>query len=74
MTMADFAQHRPGAAADRSFGFTNLTAAWVRAWNDYRAYRSALRELRGLSLREREDVGIVGLDLAQVARAATYGN
>jgi uncharacterized protein YjiS (DUF1127 family) len=38
---------------------------------DWRIYRHAVRELRALSVRQREDIGLAGLDMAAIARKAT---
>ncbi len=70
MTIATHAPFRPGifaagASADQGF-FASLRAALER----YLDYRRTLAQLRTLSIRQRDDVGIAGLDLKSVARAA----
>jgi uncharacterized protein YjiS (DUF1127 family) len=40
---------------------------------NYRAYRATLNELRGLNLRELDDLGLAHANLPDVARSAVYG-
>jgi uncharacterized protein YjiS (DUF1127 family) len=49
-----------------------VLAALGRAWRQYRSYRQTQAELRALSIRQREDVGLAGADLEAVAREAVY--
>jgi uncharacterized protein YjiS (DUF1127 family) len=68
MTTATLSLHRPDAfGMERIAGF----AAQLRqAWRERLARAEALRALQAMSLRQREDVGVVGLDLDDVVRAA----
>jgi uncharacterized protein YjiS (DUF1127 family) len=49
-----------------------LMAAVDRAWRRHRTYRETQAQLRALSIREREDVGLAGADVDAVAREAVY--
>jgi uncharacterized protein YjiS (DUF1127 family) len=49
-----------------------LLAAAGRAWQRHRTYRENQAQLRRLSIREREDVGLAGADVDAVAREAVY--
>lgn len=74
MTTATFAPNRPGVFTRRGERIASPLDSLQRAWRDYRAYRSALAELRALSIRQREDLGTVGYKPEAIARAAIYGN
>jgi uncharacterized protein YjiS (DUF1127 family) len=70
MTMATFAT--PDA---RLFAGVEQTAAGsiahlARRFADWRDYRRAVAELRALDMRQREDLGLDGRDMRDVARAA----
>ncbi len=73
MTTALLAPFRPGAFAgpERADGpIARLRAALAGRM----AFRRTLAELQGLSIRQREDLGFAGLDLAAVARGAIHRN
>jgi uncharacterized protein YjiS (DUF1127 family) len=57
------AERTPGTFADKL----------QRAWNDYRAYRATLAELKDLTSRELSDVGLSRDALDRTAREAVYG-
>jgi uncharacterized protein YjiS (DUF1127 family) len=73
MTTALLAPFRPGAFAgeprhDHPLG--RLRAAVLRRLR----HRRTVGQLRGLSIRQREDIGIAGLDINAVARRAIHRN
>lgn len=75
MTTATRAPFRPEVFADfDARSIRGLLAPLHRAWTDRRTYLRSLAELRALSIRQREDLGIAGLDLADIAHRATYRN
>jgi uncharacterized protein YjiS (DUF1127 family) len=47
-------------------------ASLAQAWQRYRSYRATSAQLNGLSIREREDIGLAGHDVDAVARDAVY--
>lgn len=74
MTTATFAPSRPGVlAGGDELNLPNPIAQLRRAWATYRDYRKTLAELRAMTVRQHEDLGIAGLDLKAVAQRAIYG-
>ena len=71
MTTTTFTPSRPGllVEADR------LASRWLTqvrsALAARRAFRRTLAELDALNMRQREDIGIAGLDTTEIARAAS---
>jgi uncharacterized protein YjiS (DUF1127 family) len=59
------------AGAERKTG--TLAETLRRAWNDRRAYRATLAELKGLTDRQLDDAGVSRDALARIARAAVDG-
>jgi uncharacterized protein YjiS (DUF1127 family) len=59
------------AVFDAERGLKAVLSPLVRKIADWRIYRDAVRELRALSIRQREDIGLAGLDMTAVARKAT---
>lgn len=75
MTIAHTAPSRRGVAAEAGQPLLrDLIAPLREAWSKRRAYRTALHDLRALDVRQRDDLGVAGLDLAAVARKAAYGH
>ena len=68
--MAAQVMHQALAGDD---GVQQRLARVARAWRTYRVYRATAAELRALSVRERDDIGLAGADLDAVARKAAYG-
>lgn len=52
---------------------TGLTDSLRQVWRNYVTYQRTLAELNALDVREREDIGLAGLDLEAVAKDAVYG-
>lgn len=50
-----------------------LASGFGKRVGDYRLYRQTLGELRGMSQRELDDLGMDAFDLGRVARDAVYG-
>ncbi len=72
MTTQRLATSRPGVFAEIDARFIpNLLGALRRAWSRNRVYSRTHAELRALSIRQREDLGFAGRDLAAIAREAT---
>jgi len=71
--MTTIASSRPGffAVGERTDG---IIATLRRTLAEYLDYRRTLAQLRALSIRQRDDLGIAGLDMQDVARAATRTN
>ncbi len=74
MTHAAYASSRPGVFADAERTVLSHAAALRNALAEYRLHRRTVAELRALSIRQREDLGFAGEDLAEIARAALRRN
>lgn len=70
MSTAHSSLARPAVFADAERGITAFLSGIARMIEDRRTFRSTLRDLRALSIRQRDDLGIAGLDMKAVAREA----
>lgn len=70
MAQATLSPSRPGVFSDAEQTININVAGLRRRLGEYRTYRRTLAELRALSIRQREDLGFAGLDMADIARAA----
>lgn len=71
--MTTLATSRPGVFAESDARFIpNLLAPLRRALSDMLLYRRTLAELRALTTRQREDIGLARRDLAAIAHRAVY--
>lgn len=71
--MTTLASSRTGFRADSDARFvSNPLAALRRTWGDALLYRRTLAELRALSARELDDLGLSVHDLRAIARRAVY--
>ncbi len=66
--------HRPARSGVQTVFDTFDITGVQRAITTHLRYRETLAALRKLDIRQLEDVGYAGCDLAEVARAATYGH
>jgi uncharacterized protein YjiS (DUF1127 family) len=73
MTTAMLAPFRPGAFNPES-AFDGILARAAAKLATYAEYRRTLAELRALTDRQREDLGLAGLDVKAVAHSAAYEN
>ena len=74
MTTATAARADAGiftAGPERPLG---ISTRLQHAWHRRRAYRRTLAELRGLTDRQLDDLGVSRPDLERFARQAVYGN
>jgi uncharacterized protein YjiS (DUF1127 family) len=70
MTTAAFAPSRFGVLGAGERTELGILAPIWKALEDWRTYRRTLQALRALDMRQREDLGIAGLDMKAVARDA----
>ncbi|MBA3324365.1 MAG: DUF1127 domain-containing protein [Rhodobacteraceae bacterium] len=71
MTTITYRPTRPGVFADAEQVANGWLTQLHGALAARRVYRRTLAELRALSMRQREDIGIAGLDEKPLARAAS---
>lgn len=62
---------RPGLLAETEQVARSLPTRLRGAFAAWRAYRRTLAEFDALSIRQREDIGIAGLDTRELAREAS---
>jgi uncharacterized protein YjiS (DUF1127 family) len=60
--------YRPGIYVDVEQTLNSYAGRLRKALADHRRYRRTLAQLRALSMRQIEDIGYAGADLASVAR------
>ena len=71
MTTTMFRHARPGLFASAEQVAAGLPTRLRGALAARRVYRRTLAELDALSIRQRDDIGIAGLDLKALARVAS---
>ncbi|MBP7003244.1 DUF1127 domain-containing protein [Amaricoccus sp.] len=72
MTTAYAPTHGRSRASALEAGLDTVLDRVRTAWNQHRAYRRTLAELRGLSPRTLRDLGLDTADLGEVARREAY--
>ena len=71
MTTTSLDMSRPGVHAGIDARFSaNPLAPLLRKWTERQLYRRTFAELSALSIRQREDIGFAGHDIAEIARTA----
>lgn len=71
MTQALYLPSRPGVFGQAERTVATKAAGLRKALARYLDYRRTLSELRALSPRQRDDIGLADLDMTDVARSAT---